>query len=65
MRILLAFLALLFIIFGSACGSKIDDPLIIPPKFTELPDLKNPEPETTKNPQEIEKLRELLIEENN
>jgi len=47
-----------------SCQRQPDNPLIVPPKFSELPDSKNPQPvKTVDNPQEIQRLKELLLEE--
>jgi hypothetical protein len=50
----------------SSCSShKIDDPLIIPPNFDEMPDLKNPDNTKPKSSdQDVEELRELLLKSN-
>lgn len=54
---------ILLLLTSTGCSKNIDDPLIVPPKFLELPDPKNPEEKIDKSPEEINKLRELLIEE--
>lgn len=56
-------LFLILTIFITACStSKKDDPLIVPPNFSEMPDLKNPEKPSEKQKDiEIEKLKDLLL----
>ncbi len=56
-------LFLIFIILTSACTSnKKDDPLIVPPNFSEMPDAANPEkPSEKQKDAEIEKLKDLLL----
>lgn len=55
---------LLLILFLSYCGSKEkDDPIIVPPHFAEIPDLKNIEKVTPEQRDEnIIRLKELLLE---
>lgn len=55
---------LLTLILLSSCFNKgtKDDPLIVPPKFNEIPDLKNPEKIDEKQKDaDIEKLKDLLL----
>lgn len=62
-KLLLASLLMALLPFAiGSCSKKTDDPLIVPPKFSELPDPNNPEPKIEKNPEEINRLRELLTE---
>ena len=56
---ILGFLALTAL--TSSCSSTKDDPLIIPPKFNELPDPNNPEKTPEQKDQDFEKLKELLL----
>ena len=55
---------LLLILFLSYCSSKAkDDPLIVPPNFAEMPDLKNIEEITPEQRDEnIIRLKELLLQ---
>ncbi len=57
------FLSLIFLIIIFSCSSKKDDPLIIPPNFTEMPDINNPEkpPIEASEQEDVEKLKELLL----
>ncbi len=58
MKIIILFLTL----FLASCANKKDDPLIVPPNFSELPDEKNPEkPSETQKDADIERLKELLL----
>jgi hypothetical protein len=56
------------LLFTFSCkNSKKDDPLIVPPNFCEMPDLKNPENinkknELKDNQQDVERLKELLLQ---
>jgi hypothetical protein len=54
---------ILTVVFGIfSCSSKEDPPLIIPPNFAEMPDLKNPEkPVVKSNEENIARLKELLL----
>ena len=57
----LIFIIGLFIVVQS-CSSKKEDPLIIPPDFSEMPDPKNPEKiNKSKNDEEITNLKNLLL----
>ncbi len=56
--------ALILTFFLCSClSNKVDDPLIVPPNFAEMPDLKNPEKE---NPEQkdrnVARLKELLLQ---
>ena len=54
--------ATLGIAISGCAKNKIDDPLIVPPNFNEMPDLKNPETSTPKSSdQDIEELKNLLL----
>lgn len=55
---------LLLIIVISSCAKKNDDPLIIPPNFSELPDLKLSEKPSKQNPEDVSRVKELLLYEN-
>lgn len=47
----------------STCKSKPDDPLVIPPNFTEVPDPNNLEQVAPQDHEEsVAKLKELLLE---
>jgi hypothetical protein len=52
---------LFFTLFS--CSSKKDDPLVIPPNFSEMPDLNNPEkpPLEPTNQEDVSRLKELLL----
>ena len=53
------FIALLI---ASCTNIKIDDPLIIPPSFNEVPDLSNPEKSAPKSSdQDLQELKNLLL----
>ncbi len=57
-------LALTFIAF-SCSSKKAEDPLILPPNFAEMPDVKNPEsiekPTAAQQEENVAKLKELLL----
>lgn len=57
------FLALALVFFLCSCLSKkVDDPLIIPPNFAEMPDVNNPEkPAAEQKDENIARLKELLL----
>ena len=53
------------LIIASCAKNKIDDPLIVPPNFSEMPDLKNPEKTTPKSSEkDMQELKELLLKNN-
>ena len=54
---------ILFLCFGVfACAKPADDPLVIPPNFTEMPDPNNPEKPPVEHTEEnVEKRKELLL----
>lgn len=55
-------LILSLLITLQSCSSKKEDPLIIPPDFSEMPDPKNPEKiNKAKNDEEITNLKNLLL----
>lgn len=57
------FCYLLLILLAFSCSSKQDDPLIIPPNFTELPDINNPQKVTPQQSKaDVERLKELLLQ---
>lgn len=57
------FLIILTSLFSACAHHKKDDPLIVPPAYSELPDLKNPEKSDQKNQDpDLEDLKKLLIE---
>ncbi len=46
----------------ASCSKKIDDPLIVPPNFAEIPDPNNPEKPTAQQKDEsVERLKDLLL----
>jgi hypothetical protein len=50
------------LIIGFSCNKKPEDPLILPPNFTEEPDLNNLEKnKKTTNKEDISKLKDLLL----
>ncbi len=55
------------ILLMSGCSkNKIDDPLIIPPNFAQMPDLANPEKTSpTSSEQDVQELKDLLLKNNN
>lgn len=58
-KILILFLA--FSIFS--CSKTVDDPLILPPVFNEMPDSNNPEkPSTEQTEENVERLKEMLLQ---
>ncbi len=53
------------LLITSCAKNKMDDPLIVPPNFSEMPDLQNPEkttPQSSEN--DIQELKELLLKNN-
>jgi len=60
MRILILFLTFGLLI---SCAKKIDDPLIVPPQFSALPDPNNPEqPDQKQQDADVARLKELLLQ---
>jgi hypothetical protein len=60
-KILLALSTLL--LFGCSVVNKTDNPLVIPPRFNEIPNLNHREPREPKTKdQNIEDLKNLLLE---
>jgi ABC-type oligopeptide transport system substrate-binding subunit len=59
--IILFLLAALYII--TSCTTKVvDDPLIVPPNFAELPDPKNPEKQSDQQKDaDVARLKDLLL----
>ena len=54
-------ICILFII-GFSCDKKPEDPLILPPNFTEEPDLNNLEnTKKNTNKEDLSKLKDLLL----
>jgi hypothetical protein len=54
---------LILVLLAISCSSKSEeDPLILPPNFAEMPDLKNPEqPSKQQKEEDIARLKELLL----
>lgn len=53
---------LLFVSLCSCASKKADDPLIVPPNFSEMPDVNNPEkPSEEQKGENVERLKELLL----
>ncbi|NBV05843.1 MAG: hypothetical protein EBS06_01225 [Proteobacteria bacterium] len=53
----------LALLLYSCFKSKVDDPLIVPPNFTEMPDLNNPEkPAKEQQEESVARLKELLLQ---
>ncbi len=58
----LLFITLFLLAFSCSSKDK-DDPLILPPNFSEMPDLNNPEqPKPSDNAADVERLREMLLQ---
>lgn len=58
-------LSFVFLVFSCSFNKK-DDPLIVPPNFAEMPDLKNPEqPTAAQKDESVERLKELLLQSEN
>jgi hypothetical protein len=56
------FSLILVFLLCSCLSKKADDPLIVPPNFSEMPDLNNPElPSSQQKEENIAKLKELLL----
>ena len=62
-RIFSLILAVILVFSLCSClNRKDDDPLIVPPNFSEMPDLNNPElPSSQQKEENIAKLKELLL----
>ncbi|MFT6077778.1 MAG: hypothetical protein ACJATU_000990 [Rickettsiales bacterium] len=57
--------AISFLMIGCS-GDKYTDPLLIPPNFNEIPDLKNPEkPTSNSSDQDLQELKDLLLNNDN
>jgi hypothetical protein len=54
---------ILFLFFTAfSCTKRVDDPLIIPPNFNEMPDPTKPEqPPAQQAEEDVERLKELLL----
>jgi hypothetical protein len=54
------------ILLMTGCSkNKIDDPLIVPPNFSQIPDLQNPEPKNSEaSTKDMEELKDLLLKNN-
>lgn len=61
------FFALALILLLCSCfAKKVDDPLIVPPNFAEMPDVNNPEKPTVEEKDEsVARLKELLLKSDN
>ena len=61
--LILALIVLTALFLLTSCSSKTpDDPLIVPPYYTEMPDLTNPEkPNEQQKDADIARLKELLL----
>ncbi|GDX35514.1 hypothetical protein LBMAG18_00250 [Alphaproteobacteria bacterium] len=56
------FLAIFLFCFTISCDKSKDDPLILPPDYSEIPDLNNPEKQPKGvNIEEVNKLKSLLL----
>ncbi|MBU6339676.1 MAG: hypothetical protein KGQ36_06900 [Rickettsiales bacterium] len=54
--------SILLVLLLFSCASKPDDPLIIPPNFSEMPDPNNPEKvDNNQKGESVERLKELLL----
>ncbi len=54
--------SILLVLLLFSCASKPDDPIIIPPNFSEMPDPNNPEKVNENQKEEsVERLKELLL----
>lgn len=57
------FALILTFLLCSCLSKKVDDPLIVPPNFAEMPDLKNPAKENVEQKdQNVARLKELLLQ---
>ncbi|MFT6106186.1 MAG: hypothetical protein ACJA0S_000086 [Rickettsiales bacterium] len=57
--------AISFLMLGCS-SNKYNDPLLIPPNFNEVPDLKNPEkPTSNSSDQDLQELKDLLLNNDN
>lgn len=55
-------LAIFLFCFTISCDKTKEDPLILPPDYSELPDPKNPEKQSKEvNVEEVNKLKNLLL----
>ena len=55
-------IAAAILLIAGCSGNTIDDPLIIPPNFSQIPDLDNPEKTTSSSSeQDLQELKELLL----
>ncbi|MES2677106.1 MAG: hypothetical protein V4612_02155 [Pseudomonadota bacterium] len=62
----LAIIAATLLLLSGCAKNKIDDPLIIPPNFNEMPDLENPQQISPKSSEkDVEELKNLLLKNNN
>ncbi len=54
---------LTFVLLLSSCLSKkVDDPLIVPPNFADMPDVNNPEkPSEEQRDESVARLKDLLL----
>jgi len=56
----------LILLLCSCLAKKVDDPLIVPPNFAEMPDVNNPEKPTVEEKDEsVARLKELLLKSDN
>ena len=56
------FILALFLVSSCFSSKGPEDPLLLPPNYTELPDPKNPEKiEEKTTPEDVEKLKDLLL----
>lgn len=54
--------SILLVLLLVSCASKLDNPIIIPPNFSEMPDPNNPEKLNENQKEEsVERLKELLL----
>jgi len=65
----LKIIIVLSLLFAISCSKSAEDPLILPPNFSEMPDLNNVEQKNEKDlekqqEQEIKNLKELLLKSN-
>ncbi len=56
-------LVLIIALLASSCFShKADEPIIVPPNFSEMPDVNHPEkPSEEQKNENVERLKELLL----
>jgi hypothetical protein len=56
------FCLIAILLISSCINNAKDDPLIVPPNFAEVPDVKNPEqPSNEQKEESVAKLKELLL----